>query len=222
MSGHEGCRGFGDKPSSTCSDRNTSLLGRGKRETEAAGPRQTSSCKSDSWHEGSAVGRYLNSGVSKQRSAHIGHLYLQAQSHPRSPPLVASPYEGTQEISVPLPSHGPGIWLVLCKQVRKKESLQEKKQKQKPSLEEPSRLGSPGCLPLSSDGNLLPPFSSLLDRRPEAVHRFWTQQLKVQQGYESNREGALSLSITGQWRRGCPLRSWAGKAQGLRETRQHF
>ena len=52
MSGHEGCRGFGDKPSSTCSDRNTSLLGRGKRETEAAGPRQTSSCKSDSWHEG--------------------------------------------------------------------------------------------------------------------------------------------------------------------------
>lgn len=131
MSGHEGCRGFGDKPSSTCSDRNTSLLGRGKRETEAAGPRQTSSCKSDSWHEGSAVGRYLNSGVPKQRSAHIGHLYLQAQSHPRSPPLVASPYTGTQEISVPLPSHGPGIWLVLCKQVRKKESLQEKKTKPK-------------------------------------------------------------------------------------------
>lgn len=131
VSGHEGCRGFGDKPSSTCSDRNTSLLGRGKRETEAAGPRQTSSCKSDSWHEGSAVGRYLNSGVPKQRSAHIGHLYLQAQSHPRSPPLVASPYTGTQEISVPLPSHGPGIWLVLCKQVRKKESLQEKKTKPK-------------------------------------------------------------------------------------------
>lgn len=104
----------------------------------------------------------------------------------------------------------------------KKSPCKKKKQKQKSSLEEPSRLGSPGCLPLSSDGNLLPPFSSLLDRRPEAVHRFWTQQLKVQQGYESNREGALSLSITGQWRRGCPLRSWAGKAQGLRETRQHF
>ena len=57
MSGHEGCHGFGDKPSSTCSDRNMSLLGRGERETEAAGPRQMSSCKSDSRREGSAVGR---------------------------------------------------------------------------------------------------------------------------------------------------------------------
>lgn len=47
------------------------------------------------------------------------------------------------------------------------------------------------------------------------------KQLKVQQGYESNRDGALSLSITAQWRRGWSLRSWAGKAQGLRETRQY-
>lgn len=146
VSGHEGCHGFGDKPSFTCSDRNMRLLGKGEREAEAAGPRQTSSCKSDSRHEGSAVGRYLNSGVSKQRSAHIGRLYLQARSHPRRPPLVAPPYAGTQEISVCLPSLGPGVWLVLCTQVRKRVPARKKKTK-KPSLEEPSWLGSPGCLP---------------------------------------------------------------------------
>lgn len=129
VSGREGCRGFGDKPSFTCSDRNMSLLGKGERETEAAGPRQTSSCKSDSRHEGSAVGRYLNSGVSKQRSAHIGRLYLQAQSHPRRPRLVAPPYAGTQEISVRLPSLGPGVWLVLCRQVRKRVPARKKKNK---------------------------------------------------------------------------------------------
>ena len=131
VSGREGCRGFGDKPSFTCSDRNMSLLGKGERETEAASPRQTSSCKSDSRREGSAVGRYLNSGVSKQRSAHIGRLYLQAQSHPRRPRLVAPPYAGTQEISVRLPSLGPGVWLVLCRQVRKRVPARKKKKNKK-------------------------------------------------------------------------------------------
>lgn len=137
MSGREGCRGFGDKPSFTCSDRNMSLLGKGERETEAAGPRQTSSCKSDSRHEGSAVGRYLNSGVSKQRSAHIGRLYLQAQSHPRRPRLVAPPYAGTQEISVRLPSLGPGVWLVLCRQVRKRVPARKKKKQKSPLWRSP-------------------------------------------------------------------------------------
>lgn len=158
---------------------------------------------------------YLNRGVPTSDVC----IYRRGVT-PRSPPLVAPPYAGTQEISVPLPSLGPGIWLVLCRQVRKRVPARQKKKS-------PLWRSSPGWVHQDARPRVLTATScphSLLCLT-EGLKLFTDsghKQLSMQQGCEPNRDGALSLPIDGQWRGGWPLRSWAGQARGLRETRQHF
>lgn len=154
MSGHEGCRGFRTSPPPHAVIETQACWGggRGKLRQPVPGRRLLASPTLGMkvlLLAGIYTVEYLNRGVPT-----LGICIYRRRVNPRSPRWWLLPYTGTQEISKSLSSHRPGIWLVLCKQVRKKSPC--KKKQTKPSLEEPSLPGSPGCLPQSSDGNPCP------------------------------------------------------------------